>query len=104
LFNPFGGVRKRVFPVMIEAEDERSIHLNPAIVQHTDAPRIVRGSRRLLARIGKIVIAKGLKANEYSSAASKCHIADELRIVSDVDGHRSAPYFVQRLQRATECM
>src|SRR5207302_9501162 len=93
LFDPFGGARERNFAVVIEAVDERSVHLNAVVMQDAHAPRIVGGLRRLFMSGGEIVVGKRFKADEYAGASRERHIADEAGIVGDVNCHGRTPYF-----------
>src|ERR1700674_3078489 len=68
-FDPFGSARENVFAIVIEAEDERSVHLNAIVVQNAHAPRVVAGLRRLLVRVGEIVVGERFEADEDPSAS-----------------------------------
>ena len=91
-----------VFAVVIEAEDERSVHLNAVVVQDAHAARVVGGLRRLFVRVGEVVVGERFEADEDAGASGQRHVADQAGIVGDVDGDGGAPDFVERAQRGAE--
>src|SRR5882724_7355616 len=53
-FDPFRGSFEDIGPIVIEAENETTVHLDSITVKNSDAARIVFRDRRALARIGEI--------------------------------------------------
>ena len=77
LFDPLGRPREDIFPVVIEAEDKRAVHLDAVVVQHADAARVVGGLRRLLVGVGEILVGKRLKSDEDSRTSRQRHVANQ---------------------------
>ena len=73
LLDPFGGAGENVFPVVIESQHERTIHLDAVIVQHAHAARIVGGLRSFLPGVGQILIGERLEPHEYAGASGQRH-------------------------------
>ena len=77
LLDPVARALEDVGPVVVEAEDEAPVHLDPVVVEDPHATRIVLGARRLLARVGEVLIVEGLEPDENSGTTTQCHLAHE---------------------------
>ena len=63
---------ENVFAVVIEAENERTIHLNAVVVQHADAPGVVGGLRRFFlasARLSSVSDSNPMKTPVQPASA-----------------------------------
>ena len=85
LFNPFRGARKNIFAIVIEAQYERAIHLDAAIVQHAHPAGIVRGLGRLFVRLGQVVVAERFEPNKNACASCQCHVANEAGVIGNIN-------------------
>ena len=87
------------YPVVIEAENERSVHLNSVVMHDAHSAGVVGSLWSLFVRVSQIVIRERFEADKYSGASSEGHIANETQVVGHINGNGSAPNFVQRTQR-----
>ncbi len=95
-------VRSKTSRVVVEAEHEAAVDLDAVVVQERDAPRVVVGCRRVLARVGEVVVGERLEPDEHARAAGQRHLADQRRVVGHVDRDGGAPDLPQRPERLAE--
>ena len=100
--DPFERVRKDVGAIVVEAEEEAAIHLDAVGVEEAHAAGVVLGRRRALARVGQVPVAERLQTDENARAAGQSHLADDGRIVGDVDGNGGRPDHLQRPKSAAK--
>src|SRR5690606_37929798 len=94
--DPLDGLLEYLRPVVIEAEHEAPVYLNAVVVQDLHAARVVFRDRRALARVGEVVELERLEADEDARAPGQRHVADQGRIVRNVDRDRGAPDDAER--------
>src|SRR5215469_7718945 len=90
-FDPLGGARENVLAIVIKAQNERSVYLNAVVMEDSHSPCVIGGLRGFLVRVGQVFVGEGFETDEDTGTASEGHIANQARIVGNVDGHRGAP-------------
>ena len=98
LFDPLRSLGEHVFMVVVEAKHERPVDLDAVIVEQADAAGVVGGLGSLLFCGGEIVVGERFEADEYAHASCQRHLADERRIVGDIDRYGGTPDLYGRLQ------
>ncbi len=101
-FNPIHGVLEHVWPIVVEAEHETSVHLDAIAVEDVHSPSIVLGARCLLTSVIEILARQRLESNKDTRAARKRHRLDQRRVIRHVNRDGGAPDHVQRLQRPAQ--
>lgn len=100
--DPGDGPVEDVGAVVVEAEDEAPVHLDPVVVEDADAACVVGDRGRPLPRVGEVRVVQRLEADEDPRAAGEGHLADEARVVGDVDRDGGAPDPLERRERPAE--
>jgi hypothetical protein len=71
-------------------------------MEDLDATGVVFGARALLVGGDDVFVLERFETDEDAGAAGERHLADEVRIVGDVDGNGGAPNLSDRTQSATK--
>lgn len=100
--DPLDRPLEHVRPVVVEAEDEAPVHLDPVVVEDADAPAVVGGARGAFARVDDVPVGQRLETDEHARASGERHLPHERGVVRDVDRHGGAPDALERPEPAAQ--